>query len=143
MRENTQTRSRQSRKYGGKQLSTANTSRRAFITHRITRGDSTSTPKSVRGSIFSCTLTTITIIHISVCCMHVCSDGKGNAEPSSVNISDVFLALLTFPGSVELLFQVLFHDRSHVFPLAALRLQSLSLRPLELTPRPPALGTSS
>lgn len=118
--------------------------------HRITRGDSTSTPKtssSVRGSIFSCTLTTITMelnfIYISVCCMHVCSDGKGNAEPSSVNISDVFLVLLTFPGSVELLFQVLFHDRSHVSPLAALRLQSLSLRPLELTPRPPALGTSS
>lgn len=51
--------------------------------------------------------------------------------------------LLTSPGSIQLLFQVLLHDRRHVSPLAALRLQPLSLRPLQLTPWSPALGTSS
>lgn len=132
-REKTQTRSRQNRKYGGKQLPPAYTPRHVFITHRITRWDSTRTLKIPKAG------------HVSEAAayMHVCPGGKGTAGPSSINIISVFLLLLTFPASVQLLFQVLFHDRSHVSPLAALRLQSLTLRPLEPTPWRPALGASS
>lgn len=97
------TRSCQNRKYGGKQLSTAYTSRHVFITHRITVGNSTwrlkiPKPRHLSEAAYSAPT------YARLCCLRVCSDGKGKAEPSSVNIINVFLVLLTFPGSVQFLF---------------------------------------
>lgn len=103
MRENTQTRSCQDGKYGGKQASTAYTSRHVFITHRITRGDSISALKIAKPRQrrriqlrphphpnsppwWNRTSSTSD----SAARMHACLHA--------------FLVLLTFPGSVQLLF---------------------------------------